>query len=1614
MDNTVIVECSAEEFNQDFLKAAATRVPKADMPLFSCFSELFFHRFALDDVFGRTWADVVGQVYYLWQLVAKNDNLPAVQLFKPSVSEHGWTCPYTVLVVQQKDMPFLVDSIRIELNRRNISIHGIKSTPFSGTREKGALVALSRITQDTASADAEAIIYLEIDLRGNASLAEGLVESLHEVLLQISKVVNSYASLKTQILNAATQLKTSNNEYLVQTQEFLGWLANGNFTFLGFSEFDFEQRDDIQVLVENVDKRLGLFDDGSDQKTTPLNGKYIAVDDFHESTGIIVDFSKSPLRSRVHRNAYSDFVVVKHFDENGKVCGELRFLGLYTSSAYTAPPNNIPLLQDKLKAVYERIGINPWSHEGKALQQIVETFPRDELFQSSEYELYKTLTGVLSINERHQIRLFMRHDHFQRFVSCLIYIPRDLLTTKLRRKIQDFIAKEIHAVDQEFTVFFSESVLARVHLVFRLSRALLVPINVENLQKDINNMARSWEDRLLDAASVSQSEDKAFALVHPFEGAFSQAYQEFYKPESAVSDMLTIGQLPECGVAMQLSHHTDTSNNFLQFKIFHAQSPLELSAVIPVLENMGLRVISENPFEIRQAAGQSTWLHDFKLLPNVTGEIDVNAIGDKFKATFVAVQDGQANNDVFNKLVVSADLPWREIEVLRSYANYMHQILFNFSREYIAQTLVNQAKITRMLMAYFTTKFEPKNITNNARETNLSGIKNEIIKALDAVENLSEDRILRYYLCLIDGTLRCNYYQLTNTGEQKTYISFKLSPRDIDGIPEPRPLFEIYVSSPRFEGVHLRGGKVARGGLRWSDRLQDYRTEVLGLVKAQQVKNAVIVPNGAKGGFVCKRADGMNRDEFQVEGIACYQDFIRGLIDLTDNLVDGKVVPPKNIVRYDADDPYLVVAADKGTATFSDIANAISEDYGHWLGDAFASGGSQGYDHKQMGITARGAWISVQRHFKEYGVNIQTTPFTVIGIGDMSGDVFGNGMLLSEQIQLTAAFNHLHIFIDPTPDCAQSFIERERLFALPRSNWGDYNEELMSAGGGIFSRKLKSIRITPEMKKCFAIDDNTLTPNQFINRLLKAPADLIWNGGIGTYVKSRDETHADVGDKANDVLRVDASELRCKVFGEGGNLGITQKARIEYALNGGACNSDFIDNAAGVDCSDHEVNIKILLAEQVKSGALNPEARNELLRQMTEAVAERVLTNNYKQTQAISIVQSEAPERLTEHQRFIASLESTGRLDRALEFLPSDEQLIDRQASAQGLTRPELSILISYAKVTLKEDLAVPEISQDTYIATIVERGFPAEIMRRYPKALYAHRLRTEIIATQLANDIVNSMGCTFVHRLEESTGVSASTIACAYVVARDVQGFNANCTAVEALDFAVPAQLQMQLIKQLMRSVRQTTRWFLRNARGEFNAAQKVADFKDNISAIQATLSETLCGDALVRWQAEIKTLEEQGIEPVLAKKVANPGYLYSGLSVVNVASTCNKPVRDVAALYFHLIDYLGLDNFANQISEAKVTNNWQAMARETYMDDLDSQVRKLAQVLMGRVPQGQVASELVEHWSKQHEALISRWHAMVVQLRLSSGSDFAMFAVALRELSDLVNISSDGAKTV
>ncbi|BFM16430.1 NAD-glutamate dehydrogenase GdhB [Maricurvus nonylphenolicus] len=1621
MDISLVAAESRETFFHQLSTCIDEKLTSEHADQVRSFAQLYYDQYPLEELEGRAINDVYGSAYSWWNFIQHKDpRMAKVKVFNPTLEEDGWLSPHTIVAVLQNDMPFLVDSVRIAVNNFNISLHGIKSTVMNLARDdKGELLELmgpgakGRNTKKKQFGK-EAFIYLEINLHTDESEMAELARAIEASLVELDTVVQDYKPMAAKAEEAEKNLLLAGEKALedrvTESRDFIRWLSDGHFTFLGYAEYAFEETKEGRCLKELPEKRLGLF------KQYPRKAPQVKEADFNEGMARfhlspqLLSCTKSSVRSRIHRNAYSDYVVVKLFDDKGNVRGEGRFMGLYTSPVYTLSPSKIPMVREKLRYVMERSGLDPMSHDGKVLRQVIETFPRDELFQSSASELFECVIGVARINERHMVRLFMRRDPYGKFVNCIVYVPREDFSTRLRLQIQNLIGKALNAQEHEFNTYFSESVLARSHIVFKVDPDDSPDFDIRRLEERIVDISRSWEDHLLHSLCDALGEERGSMQFSRYGEAFPLSYCSNFEARVAVQDIeIMSGLTADDDIAMSFYQPMGADKHSMRFKVFHHDSPLELSEIIPVLEHLGLRVLGEHPYEITDKNGQSVWLHDFNLLFGLDTDVDVHSTRHNFQDAFAAIWRGKAESDAFNRLVLGARLSWREVAILRGYARYMKQTAFNFSQTYIANTLANHLEITRNLVALFKASYDPR--VNQKTEKDLERIerlRSKILESVDKVDNLNEDRIIRRYLDFIGGTLRTNFFQKEADGENKSYISFKFSPQQIADIPEPRPMYEIFVYSPRMEGVHLRGGKVARGGLRWSDRLQDYRTEVLGLVKAQQVKNAVIVPSGAKGGFVAKQPPkNGGREAFLKEGIACYRMFIRGLLDVTDNIVEGEIVPPTNVVRPENDDPYLVVAADKGTATFSDIANEISEDYGHWLGDAFASGGSQGYDHKGMGITAKGAWVSVQRHFKEKGIDVQNEDFTVIGIGDMGGDVFGNGMLLSKHICLTAAFNHLHIFIDPNPDSAKTFVERERLFNTPGTSWEDFDKKLISKGGGIFKRSAKSIPISAEMKACFDIKADKLTPTELITALLKAPVDLIWNGGIGTYVKASHETHAEVGDKANDVLRINGNELRCKVFGEGGNLGVTQQARVEFCLHGGACNSDFIDNAAGVDCSDHEVNIKILIDGVVANGDMTAKQRNKLLADMTDEVSDLVLANNYKQTQAISIAEKEAYNRSGEYHRIISQLESEGRLDRGLEFIPDDETLLERYTQGKGLTRPELSVLVSYIKVALKEELADTSLTDDEYMAKAVETTFPNVLRDRFKGQIYDHRLRMEIVATQIANDMVNHMGISFCHRLIETTGSSFVDIAKAYVITRDVYRMHEYFERVEALDFTVPAGLQYDLMVRMMRRMRRGTRWFLRNRRGHLSPSHEVEAFAEQVHELLKAMPEVMCGSPKEAWEADAAELVEQGIPKDLAFWAAMPAGMNSGLGMVESARiTGAEPVR-VAEIYFHLGDRLGLHWFAEQISDAMVENYWQAIARETFMDDIESQMRTLAVSLIRLGSEEEELSTTIDRWMAQHTLLVERWRSMINELQAAPGTDFAMYSVALRELLDLAQAS-------
>ncbi|MCD9458587.1 NAD-glutamate dehydrogenase [Marinibactrum halimedae] len=1632
MEINCVMTDNTDAFLERMVEVIDEYHPKADREALKHFAEIYFQRFPLAEFDGRQYKDVYGCLAELWrkfQLLEPGHI--AARVFNPNLEENGWLSNHTIVDVLVEDMPFLTDSIRIEFNRRHIPVHFLKSTVLQVTRDaQGKLVEVHGRNEAPAKAkkgqvvQKEALIYFEINRHASMGDLLSMRDAIVSVLEEIRQVVKDYGPMVDCAKHVSDNLELSlqkegreaAGDLVNESKAFLHWLTQGNFTFLGYAEFDLIRDGDEATLKEREEKRLGIFKPRQGVVAPELSSEFSeGMERFYLSYNNIA-FTKSAVRSRIHRSAYSDYVVVKRYNKSGDIIGESRFVGLYTSMVYDNKIYDIPVVRKKVEEVVSRSGHDMSTFEGKSFGRILETFPRDELFQVSTSELLSITTGVAQINERSQVRLFMRKDAYGKFINFLVYVPRDLFSTKIRLKIQDLITSEINALESEFNTHFSESILARAHLVFRVDPESVINVDVEALERKIIDLTRGWDDHFYTALLEAFGEERATKYRSEYGLAFTEGYREAYDARTAVSDIQSIETLtPERPVAMSFYQALNSAPNEIRFKVFQRDSSIELSSVVPILENLGLRVLGEYPYAIENEQGQSVYLHDFYLLYSHKSKVDVSASRKIFQEAFEAIWLEQVESDAFNRLVIASRISWREVSMLRAYARYMKQTVINYSQSYIADTLCNHVEVTRNLVALFKGRFDPRvNQFTKLDNDRVERLNKKILDSLEEVDNLNEDRILRRYLELMNGTLRTNYFQKDysqdgSVGQTKDYISFKLSPRDIPDIPEPRPMFEIFVYSPRIEGVHLRGGKVARGGLRWSDRLQDYRTEVLGLVKAQQVKNAVIVPNGAKGGFVVKKPPTTGgRKAFMEEGVACYQTFIQGLLDVTDNIINGEVVHPTEVVHHDEDDPYLVVAADKGTATFSDIANEISIRYGHWLGDAFASGGSQGYDHKGMGITARGAWVSVQRHFKEQGVDIQKEDFTVIGVGDMAGDVFGNGMLLSEHIRLCAAFNHMHIFIDPEPNAAKTFVERQRLFDNPQLNWGDYDKSLISKGGGIFSRSAKSIVITPQMKARFSIIEDRLAPTDLIHRLLKAPVDLIWNGGIGTYVKGSNESHSDVGDKANDALRINGSQLRCKVFGEGGNLGMTQLGRVEFCLNGGACNTDFIDNAAGVDCSDHEVNIKILIDGLLAQGDMTTKQRNALLADMTDQVAELVLSNNYQQTQAISVALSESGGRFAEYRRLISRLESEGRLNRRLEYLPDDDVLLERHSQGKNLSRPELSVLISYVKVVLKEVLAEDQIAQDDYIANIIEEAFPPLLREKFPNEIRQHILRREIIATQLANDLVNNAGITYFHRLMESTGAAPVALARAYVTARDTFRYPEFRQEVEGLDFAQPTDIQFTLLKDMIRRVRRGTRWFLRNRRQELNIAFEVNHFKTVLNELATILPLVLTGAELERWQKKYDSLKALGLSDDFAKAGAVPSSLYSGLGLVEAAKSSGATVKEVAHMFFHVSEQLGLNWFARQISEVTVETYWQAMAREAFLDDMEAQMRSITIALLRVKPSNMDFVAVFEAWRTQHKELYGRWTSMMLELQASTTTDFAMFSVAMRELYDLAHASS------
>lgn len=1603
------------------LTAAKKLLPKNGAAL-PPFLDVFFEKVPgeeLDHITAKTAAKIAE--HHLRLSRERKKGQPGLQIITPCITEKDWPLNCTVIDIVQDDMAFLVDSVVAEIVRHKQTIdyliHPILIVK-KGAGQKTPAYSANR----NDKGEPESHIHIQLHGALTDVQAQELKIGLLSVLKDVRQATSDWIPMREKLLEAQNTLskapKTERREMIGEYQAFLEYLYDNNFTLLGYRAYKFSTREGKVQSTTIKGSSLGLLSDEVvpvyiNEARTGLTHQQQKLRTLQEPMTI----SKVNKRSTVHRRVPLDAIAIKTYDKKGKANGELLFIGLFTSVTYSRSVEDIPFLRQKVYAVLNKSDFKPQSHNFKALRHILEKYPRDELFQISEEELYAHALSMLRLQERPRIALYMRTDPFGRYISCLIYIPRDRFETRLRAKCMQILEEELGGRCVNFKVTQDDSPMARVIFFIDINHLPKAPsYDVAALESRLIEAGRLWAEQLrLTLEKKNIPGEQVASLIHKFGTAFPVNYHEKYSMEEAVADIAKVQEALESkSLALNLHRGDAAKAQRLRLKIYSYENPIPLSDILPILENMGLKVISELPYEVQPARERAKiWIHDFNMElagGRSAADLALKTVKDLFETALKNIWDGRMENDSLNRLVLTAQMNWRHIIVLRAYVRYIRQMNNPFSREYIEQALTEYPAIAALIISYFDALHNPG---AKGADKKSETLKVEIEKAMESVRTLDFDRILRTMTMLVEKTLRTNFFQTDAGGNPKPYLSFKLKSPEVTGLPEPRPFREIFVYSPRVEGIHLRGDVIARGGIRWSDRHEDFRTEVLGLMKAQMVKNAVIVPMGAKGGFVVKQPPATGgTDAYKAEGVECYKIFIRGLLDITDNRAGASVIPPKNVRRHDGDDPYLVVAADKGTATFSDIANALSLEYGHWLGDAFASGGSAGYDHKVMGITAKGAWESVKRHFRELNHDTQTQDFDVIGVGDMGGDVFGNGMLLSRHIRLIGAFNHMHIFCDPDPDTQKSFAERERLFKGVKG-WGEYDAKLLSPGGRIFLRSEKSLTLTPEIQKRFDIAEAKASPNDLIRAMLKARTDLFWFGGIGTYVKAGKETHADVGDKTNDALRIDAGELRAKIIGEGANLAMTHAARIEYAQKGGRCNADFIDNSGGVDSSDHEVNIKILLSDIMHQpkNAMTPEKRNKLLAKMTDEVAAHVLRHNYQQAQAISLIELKAADTLPAHAKLIRELEKAKKLNRRLEHLPGEEEIATRLKNGKGLTRPEICVLLSYAKIHITQQLLNTDIPDTKALQRWVMQYFPTPLRDAYEKDIVNHQLRREIIATMLTGGMVNRMGPTFVLGRMEKCGVSSAEVAKAYIIVRESFGLRPLWNAIEAMDAKVPALVQLRALHDSARMAERAITWFLTRGEKSLNVEREIDAFKDGIAAIKGNFTALLPASINAGVQQAMEKGVRDGLPQGLARDIAVMPLLASACDIIRIAAQHKADIALTAQVYFELGDYFHLDWMRTQ---AGYLGAGDALAAEA-LDGLTSQLFTSQAALTVRIlkdmqkeSQGKAAKAngrktIVQHWIEGFSPQAAALEPLLGDMRKAANLDLPMLVIAEQRVRGL-----------
>jgi glutamate dehydrogenase len=1570
----------------------------------TAFAKAFLRRLAPEEIVESGPEGLFGLVHSAFTFADARGTQPStVRVFDPDAGTDGYTTVGTVVETSTDDSPFLVDSVHEELLTRGLGIRRLLHPVIGTIRDEHGRI--ERVMSGRDASHRESVMHFELDRQLTSDEAAGLGDRVAAILHDVRLVVRDFEPMQERVRHMIELARAGAVRYQPQEVgeaiDFLEWLAQLNFVLLGYREYelvdvDGQERSGIRAVAGSG---LGILSDvqrSAFADVTPL----AALDDVVRARiegGDLLVFSKTNSYSTVHRRARMDYIGVRIVNPQGIITGEARLIGLFTSKAYMEPAAKTPLLHHKLEQILAAEDLIPGSHDYKEAVELFESFPKDELFQASAGELRKLVVGLLQLEKHGGIKVLMRRDLYGRSVSVVVALPRDRFNAALRKRLQQYFLKQFHGTTVDYHLSLGETESARIFFTVHVEPGTQIPeVPYEELEAEVERLARSWDDDLHDALVARVGPELGPVLAERYSPRFPSYYKATDEWGLIVDDVLALEALESSPDGYLVGIGNESKGERLtRVKLYKTGGKVDLSAFMPILEAIGLRAVEEVP---TQLLGEGkTYIHDFGVLDSRGAVLNLGTEAENVAATIAAVWSGETESDSLNRLVTLSDLDWRQIQILRALRKYRMRVSARYTEEYRNDAMAEHAHISAGLVHLFEAKFDPE---RNATEEEIDEIRQAIHEDLRAVTSLDQDNILRSLLGTIEAIVRTNAYV-----PGRTSLSVKLRSARVPEMPKPHPLFEIFVYSPHMEAIHLRGGMVARGGIRWSDRREDYRTEVLGLMKAQKVKNAVIVPDGSKGGFVLRRTP-VTPEELKAEVLAQYVTFMRGMLDITDNLIDGTVVHPALVRIHDADDPYLVVAADKGTATFSDTANAISLEYGFWLGDAFASGGSQGYDHKELGITARGAWESVRRHFRELGVDVLTEPFTVVGVGDMSGDVFGNGMLFTPQIKLVCAFDHRHVFIDPDPDPASSYVERQRLFATPGSSWADYDRSLMSPGAAVVDRQAKGVTLSPEARAALSIADDVpaeLTPAQVIHHALQAPVDLLWNGGIGTYVKAAREGHTEVGDRANDQVRVNGEDVRARVVGEGGNLGFTQRGRIEYARNGGRINTDFIDNSAGVDTSDHEVNIKILLGLAIQRGELLMEERNELLQSCADDVVRHVLYDNYQQAQILSQEMEVSAQRVEAYEDLMQQLEAgDGELEREVEFLPSAEEMVDRRAAGEGLVRPELAVLLAYAKRAIFAALVASDLPDSPYLVEDLRSYFPATIVERFGHLLEHHPLRRELIATIVANDVVNSQGITFVSRMVTETGASPAEVVRAFRIARDVTGAVERWADVEALDGLIDPRIQNELMTGVDWLVETSSRWYLVHAAGR-QLAEAVGDARASFEELSAVIDQI--GPEAWREEHEhaARRLEAEGVPPALAQRHAFQAELVHGPDIITVAHATGRTVLEVTRAFFLLGERLQLDWLENQVESMPGGSRWQRWALQSMEDDLFTLRRTLAEAVLdecGALP----IDEAVDKFIESRADTFARLQRFMRSLAVDGMGDLAQLTVALRQIRSLI----------